>query len=415
MSDADLREIERELDQDPENTVLLERFVSLISRSGGFALGLAGDEDRERVSGRLARLAGDRTAQLETALRAFSIPFKRVRLVEGRSEWQFKLRSFFLESSRRFLLGSDFTYMDCAARVSDEYRPGAASLDLAIHGDARDCVFGGVSTRRLVDFLANPRTVPMVVGQDPAAAFRTWRSWEVYRFHWTLSMLLGEAEGISSHNGHDEQQDDEADAQGARAASWQTVSMKHRGLDFQCNWVYSGCYGSFRMDTEPLDPRVVNASCSTVIHNRDRTLGAGSSSPGDLRCADTGEAQFWTARDLVDAADVFAKIWSNDDERVSADAFMRDLSTLGFSLGEEDVYAWFTRDRYDGHRFKCGYQTPDRTRLELEFLEMPSGKVQAKLWAERDDSEPTGAAVRTPRELFEMLRGMFLGSERMVE
>src|SRR5208282_4230646 len=195
--------------------------------------------------------------------------------------------------------------------------------------------------------------------------------------------------------------------EGARSRSYQMVFLKRRGLNFRCDWRHVASRGEFDLDEEPLDPRVVNASCDTALNGQERSFGAGTSCPGDLWCIDTGESQFWTAGDLIEACDAFSDVWESKDERVSADAFMHDLSTLGISSDDEDIYAWFARDKYDGHRFRCGYTTPDRSRLELEFIDTSDGRVQVRLWRERGDEEPVYAALRTPRELFERLRGMF--------
>jgi len=403
-SDAQLREIERAIDLDPERHDLIERFILLVRRSGGFSQGFPGDEDRERTSRRLAHLAGDRGTQLEVALRAFSIPFRKVRLVEGRSEWQFKLRSFNLDTDPASV--PDFVHVDCAARVSEKPH----GIDLAFHGDSKDCIFTGTSTRRLVDFLANPKTVPPIIGSNPEPFFRMWRRVETYRFHFNMSVLLGEAG--DTHTGHNEPEQhllDEHEAAGARLATWQTFTLRRRSIDFQADWKHSWCYGEFQVDdhSSTLDPRVVNSICLTARNGETMAqFGGGPVHPGMLHCVDTQEAQFWTAADLVEAADAFVDVWEKNDECSSPEEFMRCMKTLGFT--DDSTYSWFTRDKYDGHRFVCGYTAPDRTHLELEFVETNSETVQAKLWAERpDDSAPVYAVLRTPRELFERLRGMF--------
>ena len=201
---------------------------------------------------------------------------------------------------------------------------------------------------------------------------------------------------------------------GARLASYQNFVLRRRGLDFGCGWRHSDCYGEFRFDHdhEPLDPRVVAASCDFLVARQ----GVHSLEPvrlGSVQCLDTQEEQFWTARDLVEASGVFVGVWQSKDEHESADSFMKAARVLGVT-SDVSVYSWFTRDRYDGHRFVCGYTAPDRSRLELEFVDTACGKVHAKLWSERPESEPMYAVARTPRELFDRLCGIFQASTDVV-
>lgn len=420
MSDTGLRGIERALDLAPDDPELIERFILSVRRAGGFGQMYEGDEDRERASRRLMTLGRDRATQIEVALRSFGIPFKKVILVEGRSEWQFKIPSFDIVAE------SGCVMVDCAARLSEK----PLGFDFAIHGDEADCVFVGLSTRRLVDFLANPKTVPPIVGSSPSVVFRSWRRVDIYRFNFNLSILLNDVGG-GFHDGFveaqrrltpeaiaEEEAFEAARAEGARVADHQPFTVQRHGLDFQCDWKHSWCSGEFKLEREEdanlLDVRVVSGECLTVRNGDARVhFSGGPVHPGMLRCVDTGESQFWTAADLVEAIDAFHSAWSGREEKASADAFMKDMETLGVQT-DDSLYSWFNRDKYDGNRYTLAYKGPDGSAYEIEFVETTSGTVQAKLWREPPDEKPVVTVLRTPRELYERLHGIFLDSDRVV-
>ena len=295
--DDQLRQAQRALDIDPDKPDLIERLVVVARRSGSLGEGPEGDDGRELVSKRLSRFSIDRVTQIETALRAFSVPFRRTRLVEGRAEWQFKLAG-----------------VDCAARVSDPKDGDLSSLDVCFYGHEHSCVMSGISTRRLVDLLASPRTIPQVDGD-----FMSWSGWEAYRFVYGISMKLGVGD---RHDGHEvlgaefalEAETSETEASGARRPYYAPFHFKRRGLIFSIRWCYSGAYGEFDFsdDDRPLDLRVVSASRSDLpMPEAGMSYRSLIRDVAELRCIDTMERQFWTARDLVEApsGNFHARLW----------------------------------------------------------------------------------------------------------